>query len=238
MAELSGGVADKKATVITIDGPSGSGKGSICQMLARELGWHLLDSGALYRIVGLAAHKKGLSFDDEQALAELAANLNVEFRPADVGEPAAVVLDGKDISSAVRAEKTGALASKVAVYPGVRTALKALQAGFAVAPGLVADGRDMGTVIFTDAPVKIYLTASAEARAERRYKQLINKGESVNLAALLEDIQQRDERDMNREIAPLKPAVDAIIIDSTDIAIEDVFKQVLSAVKARLASDV
>ena len=220
------------APVITIDGPSGSGKGTLCQMLAKKLGWHLLDSGALYRIVGLAAQKQGVSFDDPEALGHLAANLNVEFRPGELGEPAAVILDNEDISDQVRAETTGALASKVAVHNPVREALTGLQRSFAKMPGLVADGRDMGTVIFTDAPVKIYLTASAQERANRRYKQLLAKGESVNLAALLEDIQLRDERDMNREVAPLKPADDAIVIDSTATAVEDVFQQVLSEVDA------
>lgn len=220
--------------VVTIDGPSGSGKGSICQLLARHLGWHLLDSGALYRIVGLAAEKAGVSLDDSKALASLAANLDVKFRPGDLGEPAAVILDGQDISAAVRAETSGALASKVAVHIAVRDALTDLQRSFAIAPGLVADGRDMGTVIFTDAAVKIYLTASAQERAERRCKQLISQGKSVNLAALLEDIQQRDERDMNRSIAPLKPAADAIVIDSTATAIDDVFTQVLGQVKAKI----
>lgn len=220
--------------VVTIDGPSGSGKGTICQLLARELGWHLLDSGALYRIVGLAAEKHSVDFNDGEALARLAANLDVEFRPAEAGEPSAVLLDGEDISMAVRAETTGALASKVAVHTGVRQALTTLQRSFAVAPGLVADGRDMGTVIFTDAAVKIYLTASAEARAERRFQQLKSKGENVNLAALLQDIQLRDKRDMNRAVAPLKPAADAIIIDSTAEAIEDVFQQVLELVDSVL----
>lgn len=219
--------------VVTIDGPSGSGKGSICQLLARELGWHLLDSGALYRIVGLAAERKGVSFDDEAALADLAANLDVEFRAGEPGEPSAVLLDGEDISSDVRSETSGALASKVAVHNAVRDALKDLQRSFVKAPGLVADGRDMGTVIFADAPLKIYLVASAGERAERRYRQLISKGESVNLAALLEDIQQRDERDMNRAVAPLKPAADAVVIDSTGMAIADVFKQVLGLVSSR-----
>ena len=221
--------------VIAIDGPSGSGKGTICQMLARELGWHLLDSGALYRIVGLAATQRGVALDAADTLAELAATLNVEFVAAEPGEPAAVILDGDDISAAVRAESSGALASQVAVHGGVRDALKDLQRSFARAPGLVADGRDMGTVIFTDARLKIYLTASAEERAQRRYKQLINKGESVNLAALLEDIQKRDERDMNRAVAPLKPAADAVVIDTTATAVEDVFKTVLLRVQAALA---
>jgi CMP/dCMP kinase len=215
------------APVIAIDGPSGSGKGSLCQMLARELGWHLLDSGALYRIVGLAAVKQQLSFDDEPALAVLAAELNVEFRPAEAGEPAAVLLDGEDISDEVRNETSGTYASKVAVYPAVREALTDLQRSFAKAPGLIADGRDMGTVIFPDAPLKIYLTASAEERADRRYKQLINKGLSVNLAAVLEDIKARDDRDTNRSVAPLKPAEDARVIDSTSMAIDEVFGRVM-----------
>ncbi|WP_339339961.1 (d)CMP kinase [uncultured Oceanicoccus sp.] len=222
--------------VVTIDGPSGSGKGTICQLLAKELGWHLLDSGALYRIVGLAAERKGLGFDDAAALADLAANLNVEFRPSEPGEPSAVLLDHEDISNEVRSESSGTLASKVAIHQPVREALKSLQRSFAKAPGLVADGRDMGTIVFPAAAVKIYLIASAEERAQRRYQQLISKGESVNLAALLEDIQQRDQRDMNRSIAPLKPADDAIVIDSSGTAIADVFSQVLSQVQARIQS--
>lgn len=222
------------APVVTIDGPSGSGKGTLCQMLAAELGWHLLDSGALYRIVGLAAERKGVPFDDGHALAELATSLKVEFKPSVSGEPSAVILNGEDVSAAVRSETTGALASKVAVHDPVREALKDLQRSFLTAPGLVADGRDMGTVIFPDAPVKIYLTASAEERAQRRYKQLKNKGGSVNLAALLEDIQLRDERDMNRAVAPLKPAADAVTIDSTATAVNDVFAQVLECVKSVL----
>jgi cytidylate kinase len=218
--------------VVTVDGPSGSGKGTLCQLLACDLGWHLLDSGALYRIVGLAAQKKAISFDDVAALASLAVNLDVEFRPGSSGEPSSVWFEGNDISAEVRSETTGELASKVAVHQPVRDALKQLQQSFAKAPGLIADGRDMGTVIFPEAALKIYLTASAEERARRRYQQLLNKGESVNLAALLEDIRNRDERDMNREVAPLKPADDAIIIDSTAQPIEEVFSQVLDRVNA------
>lgn len=216
--------------IVTVDGPSGSGKGSLCQLLAKELGWHLLDSGALYRIVGLAADKRGVSFDDEAALSELAAGLNVEFKPGASGEPATVLLDGEDISREVRAETTGYLASQVAIYTGVRSALLGLQKSFAKAPGLVADGRDMGTVVFTEAPTKIYLTASAEERADRRFKQLKAAGQSVNLAALLQDIQERDERDMNRAVAPLKPADDAVVIDSSKMAISEVFNQVISLI--------
>ena len=222
------------APVIAVDGPSGSGKGSLCQSLARELGWHLLDSGALYRIVGLAAVKRGTSFDDEKALAVLAAGLNVEFRASEPGEPAAVILDGEDISSEVRNETSGSYASSVAVYPAVRDALTGLQRSFAKAPGLIADGRDMGTVIFPEAPLKIFLTASAEERAGRRYKQLINKGQSVTLAAVLEDIQARDERDMNRIVAPLKPADDAVVLDSTSMALDDVFLRVIEEYRKSL----
>lgn len=217
--------------VITVDGPSGSGKGSLCQLLAKQLGWSLLDSGALYRIVGLAAERRGVDFADAEALATLAAGLKVRFEPGVSGEPAKVILDNEDISSAVRAETTGSLASQVAVHGAVRDALLGLQREFAGAQGLIADGRDMGTVVFPHAPLKIYLTASAEERANRRYKQLKDSGQSVNLAALLEDIQTRDERDINREVAPLRPAADAVIIDSSLLAIEDVLKQVLAAIE-------
>lgn len=226
-----------EAPVITVDGPSGSGKGTLCQMLARTLGWNLLDSGALYRIVGLAAERKGANFDDADALAKLAASLDVAFIPGASGEPSRVILEGEDISDSVRSETSGELASKVAIHQPVRDALKDLQRSFAQAPGLVADGRDMGTEIFTRAPLKIYLTASAEERAERRYKQLIAKGESVNLAALLEDIKLRDERDMNRAVAPLRPAHDALELDTTGVSIDEVYQQVYSAaVQAGLVS--
>jgi len=223
------------APVITIDGPSGSGKGSLCQLLSKQLGWHLLDSGALYRIVGLAAADQGVSFESEEALSALAAGLDIAFLPGQKGEPTRVLLQGVDVSDRVRSESSGELASKVAVFTGVRAALKQLQRDFLQNPGLVADGRDMGTEIFPAAALKIYLTASAEERAQRRYKQLLNKGESVNLAALLEDIQQRDQRDMNREVAPLIPADDAIVIDSTGVDIDRVFQQVMELQQERLA---
>lgn len=229
-------MAGSTAPVVTIDGPSGSGKGSLCQLLAKQLGWHLLDSGALYRIVGLAADKRGVDFADEAALAVLAASLNVQFQPGAVGEPANVLLDGDDISQQVRTETTGELASKVAVHNGVRDALMGLQRSFVKAPGLIADGRDMGTVVFPQAPVKIYLTASAEERADRRYKQLKASGQSVNLAAVLEDIQARDDRDTNRTVAPLKPADDAVVIDSSSMAIEDVYSQVLVEIEKNIAN--
>jgi cytidylate kinase len=221
------------APVIAVDGPSGSGKGSLCQALARELGWHLLDSGALYRIVGLAAVKRGTSFDDEKALGVLAAGLNVEFRASEPGEPAAVILDGEDISSEVRNETSASYASSVAVYSAVRDALTGLQRSFAEAPGLIADGRDMGTVIFPDAPLKIFLTASAAERAGRRCKQLLAKGESVSLPRLLEAIEERDARDRSRSVSPLVPAEDAIVVDSTGTPIAQVFDQVMGKVKER-----
>lgn len=216
--------------VVTIDGPSGSGKGSLCQSLARQLGWHLLDSGALYRIVGVAAVDQGVDLDDETALAELAQHLDVGFAPSVPGEPAGVLLGGEDISARIRSEQGGEYASRVAVHPAVRQALIGLQRSFASAPGLIADGRDMGTVVFADAPLKIYLTASAEERARRRFEQLRSRGENVNLAALLEDIHARDKRDTERSEAPLKPAADAWIIDSTALSISEVFDQVLQRV--------
>lgn len=219
--------------VLAIDGPSGSGKGTLAQMLARQLGWHLLDSGALYRVVGLAAEQQGVNLDDEAGLVDVAAHLDVRFGATAPGEPAAVVLNGRDISDAVRSEQTGYLASRVAVFNGVRQALHDRQRAFARSPGLVADGRDMGTEVFPDAPLKIFLTASAEERAQRRHKQLMNKGESVNLAALLEDIQARDRRDRERVVAPLRPADDAIVIDSTVMGIDQVVQQVLLLLQQR-----
>jgi cytidylate kinase len=219
--------------VIAIDGPGGSGKGTIAQLLSRKLGWHLLDSGAMYRIVGLAAVKAGIDLDDEAALALLAEQMNVRFCEGQIGEPATVILDNEDISDSVRTEQAGDYASRVAVHGKVRQALVQRQRDFAQAPGLVADGRDMGTVIFADAPLKIYLTASAEARAERRYKQLMKKGESVSLPALLEDVRRRDERDMQRLVAPLKPADDAIQLDSTTMGIEEVLQTVFTLIQTR-----
>lgn len=219
--------------VLAVDGPSGSGKGTLAQSLAKHLGWHLLDSGALYRIVGLAAVERGVDFDDEAGLAAIAAHLDIRFAPAQPGEPAAVVLAGRDISSEVRNEQSGYYASRVAVFPAVRAALLSLQRSFAKAPGLVADGRDMGTDVFVDAPLKIFLTASAEQRAQRRYKQLIDKGESVNLAALLEDIRLRDKRDSERAVAPLRPADDAVLIDSTALNREEVFQRVVELLHQR-----
>lgn len=215
--------------VITIDGPSGSGKGTLSQMLARHLGYHLLDSGALYRLVALAAMKKGVDLANEHAVSDVAMGLDVIFSLADK-ESAQILLEGIKVNDEIRQEAVSMAASKVAAYPGVRAALLDRQREFALAPGLVADGRDMGTTVFPNAQAKLFLTASAEARAERRYKQLCLKGESVDMAALVKDIRERDERDSTRAISPLRPADDAVIIDSTAMTIDEVFTKMLAAI--------
>ena len=213
--------------VITIDGPSGSGKGTISQLVAGQARWHFLDSGALYRLVALAATRAGVAMEDIAALSGLALELDVVFEPSPALE-AVVTLAGEDVSRAIRDEDIGVLASRVAAIPRVREALLARQRGFAQSPGLVADGRDMGTVVFPAAALKIFLTASAEERATRRYKQLKDKGESVSLARLLADIKARDDRDSQRAVSPLKPAADALVLDSTDMTIEDVQQRILA----------
>jgi cytidylate kinase len=214
------------APVVTIDGPSGSGKGTISRAVAQWAGWRLLDSGALYRLVAHAGVERGLDPADAQGHARLAEAMQVEFGVGpDGGER--VTLDGKDVTRAIRTETAGQGASRVAAWPVVRTALLARQRAFARPPGLVADGRDMGTVVFPEARLKIYLTASAEERALRRYKQLKDKGSDVSLSALSREITERDARDSTRAVAPLIPAPDAEVIDSTGLSIEEVVGRVL-----------
>ena len=216
-----------KVPVITVDGPSGSGKGTLAQAIAAALGWHLLDSGALYRIIGVMCERRGVDCADEAAVAALAQALQIEF----AGD--AVLVDGSNLADDIRTEDAGALASKVAHWPAVRDAVLSLQRSLRQAPGLVADGRDMGTVVFPDAQCKFFLDASAQERAQRRYKQLKNKGLSVSLRGLLEQIQERDARDRGRAVAPLKPAEDAIVIDSTSMSIDAVLERVMTEVKNR-----
>jgi cytidylate kinase len=207
--------------VIAIDGPSASGKGTVAQIVAEKLGYHYLDSGALYRIVALAAKVKNVSWQDEQALADLASNLSISFSDGEI------YLNGQNVSEDARTEEMGKGASQVAVHPALRQALVSLQHSFRKAPGLVADGRDMATVIFPEAKTKIYLTATAEVRAARRYKQLMSKGIHVNLADILFDLQQRDIRDQQRNVAPLQQAKDAVLLESSDLSIEQAVKFVL-----------
>lgn len=213
--------------VITIDGPSGSGKGTVSRLIAHRLGWHFLDSGALYRLVALAALKRQLDLSAESEISFIASELEVEFKvDSGVGE-AQILLEGALVGDEIRSEQCGDSASKVAALPAVREALLQRQRDFRCSPGLVADGRDMGSVVFPHAELKIFLDASAEERAQRRYKQLKEKGMSANLAALLEEIQVRDTRDRNRSVAPLIPAVGAILVDSTTQGIDEVVAGIL-----------
>ena len=217
--------------VICVDGPSGSGKGTLAQRLASHLGFHLLDSGALYRIVGFATLDQGVAWDDEVSVTQIARDLDVSFVTTDLG--VRVIYCGRDVTEPVRSVRGGEVASAVAAIPSVREALLVRQRELAAAPGLIADGRDMGTVVFPDAPLKIFLEASAMARAQRRQSQLQLQGEDVSLPRLLEAIEARDTRDRTRSVSPLVPAEDAVIVDSTDLTADAVFERVLSHVVAK-----
>ncbi|RDE72464.1 (d)CMP kinase [Aggregatibacter segnis] len=218
--------------IITVDGPSGAGKGTLCYALAEKLGFALLDSGAIYRVTALAALKRNADLTNETALADLARHLDIQFVPKN-GE-VNVLLGGMDVSHLIRTQEVADAASKVAVFPQVRAALLQLQQDFAKNDGLIADGRDMGTVVFPDAQVKLFLDASAEERAKRRYNQLQNKGISGNFAQILAEIKERDLRDRNRAVAPLKPADDAFLLDSTTLSIDEVICQALSYIQQRI----
>jgi cytidylate kinase len=221
------------APVITVDGPGGAGKGTLCKALAAALGWHLLDSGAIYRVLALAALHHQVDLESEEALAPLAAHLDVRFVAEE--EELQVILEGEDVSGEIRTQEVANAASQVAAFPRVREALLRRQRAFREAPGLIADGRDMGTVVFPDAPVKIFLDASSDERARRRMLQLQEKGFSVNFERLLAEIQERDSRDRNRSVAPLVPAEDALVLDSTRLSIEQVIEKALQYAREKLA---
>lgn len=224
-----------RVPVLAVDGPGGSGKGAISRQVAAVMGWHLLDSGALYRAVAVYAGETDVALDDEPGLALLAEELPVDFEPGD--DDTRVLLQGRDVTRKLRAETTGDRASRVAAMPAVRIALVQRQRAFRQPPGLVADGRDMGTVIFPDAEAKVFLTASARERARRRYKQLLEKGIDANIDRLYDEIAARDKRDEQREVAPLKPAADARIIDTTTMSIPEVVQSVLDYLRLMLSDD-
>lgn len=219
-------IFDKLVPVITLDGPSGTGKGTICHMLANHLDWHVLDSGCIYRVLAYAIRKNAIDFDDIASIVTLAHKLDVRFE-TDLHLKNTVILDNNDVFDDIRSEKCGQDASKIAVIPEVRDALLARQRAFATLPGLVTDGRDMGTVVFPEAILKIYLFASAETRAERRFFQLKEKGINVSLAQVIDELAKRDARDMGRQYAPLKAADDAVLLDTTGLTIVQVFNNVL-----------
>ncbi|MGF1612897.1 MAG: (d)CMP kinase [Gammaproteobacteria bacterium] len=221
------------APVITLDGPSGAGKGTIAWLLARSLNWHLLDSGALYRLVALAARQRALAMDDEMGLAEIARHLDARFEIISSPQTMRVWLDGEDVSHTIRTESCASDASRIAAMTGVRQGLLARQRAYRTLPGLVADGRDMGTVVFPDATMKFFLTATPQERAQRRYNQLKEKGIDVNLRNLLEAIARRDQRDQARELAPLRPAEDALVVDTTAQPVTAVLQRVVESIRAR-----
>lgn len=222
--------------VITIDGPSGAGKGTVSRILADKLGWHLLDSGAIYRVLALAALHHGFPADDEESLVALAGSLDVAFQVEQEKALTHIILEGEDVTMTIRTESVGNMASKIAALPRVREALLRRQRAFQELPGLVADGRDMGTVVFMDAAAKVFLTASPEERAERRYLQLLEKGFTAKIDQLIAEIRERDERDTNRSVAPLVPAEDALFIDSTKLSIDDVVEQILEFAHGKLSN--
>lgn len=221
----------QKALVITIDGASGTGKGAVAQRIAKKLGWKLLDSGALYRVLALAAQKHGVLLDNEPALEVLAAHLDVQFIAAEIDEVSRIVLEGQDVTEMIRTETIGNAASKVAVLPAVRRALLSRQRAFREPPGLVTDGRDMGTVVFPDAELKFYLIASPRVRALRRYNQLKAANIHVNLTNLEGELRERDQRDHERAVAPLKPAEDAIMIDTEHLTIDQVVEHMMIEIR-------
>ncbi|WP_144207518.1 (d)CMP kinase [Shewanella donghaensis] len=224
----------ERALVVTIDGPSGAGKGTICQLVAQRLDWHLLDSGAIYRVLALAAIHHNVELENEEAITLLAAHLDVQFLTVAEQQEVKVVLEGEDVSTSIRTQECSNAASKIAAFPRVREALLRRQRAFCNEPGLVADGRDMGTVVFPNAPAKIFLTASAEERAQRRFKQLQDKGFDVKIDRLLSEIIERDDRDINRSVSPLVAADDALVIDTSGIGINEVLELVLEHINKNL----
>lgn len=227
-------MTSQKEAVITVDGASGTGKGTVSQLLAKRLGWKLLDSGALYRVLALAAQKHSVALDNEKALNVLAEHLDVQFIAQENDFPR-IILEGEDVTETIRTEKIGNAASIVAALPAVRAALLSRQRAFREKPGLVADGRDMGTVVFPDAELKIFLQASPEERAMRRYNQLKERGISVTLGDLIKELRERDKRDQERTVAPLKPAEDAVCIDTNHLTIEQVVERILFEIKRKKA---
>ncbi|MDX1524998.1 MAG: (d)CMP kinase [Pseudidiomarina maritima] len=225
----------KQIPVITIDGPSGAGKGTVSRILADKLGWHLLDSGAIYRVLALAALHHGFAADDEASLVALAGALDVKFDVEEDPDLTHIILEGEDVTMTIRNEEVGNMASKIAALPRVREALLRRQRAFKELPGLVADGRDMGTVVFTDAAAKVFLTASPEERAQRRYQQLLDKGFTAKIDQLITEIRERDARDTNRSVAPLRAAEGSLQIDSTDLSIDEVVDSILEFAYSKLS---